>query len=311
MKGAGRPVWEDETSSEDLEALDPPSPDEPPRTPDVLVVGGGIIGLSVGAACTLRGMSVVVIERERCAGGASGRAAGGLAPDAHPQAGGIWHSFARRSLELHHAQSDYAVETVDLRVVPDAIVPAQARVNPLEMAASLARRAGVVCANTDDIGDFSPGATVFATGAERTSHIVKGHLIATEPAPFRLGEIVATSDSEFLAIQLPSGRIVCGGTKEPDETDARVVGSTVDRIRTTLVEVVPKAAHLDVTHAWTCFRPKTSDELPIIDRADDGSLVVTGFYSTGILMAPVAAELVADALEGVDLPAAFSAKRFR
>ncbi len=311
MKGAGRPVWDDETSPADLEALDPPPPDEPPRTPDVLVVGGGIIGLSIAAACTSRGMRVVVVERERLAGGASGRAAGGLAPDAHPQAGPIWHTFARRSLQLHLAQDDYAVETLDLRVAPDAIVRDQARVNPLEMAAALARRAGVISTHAEDIDAFSAGVTVYATGAERTSHVVKGHLIATSPAALRMGEIVSSADAGFLAIQLPSGRIVCGGTKEPDDTDARVIGSTVDRVRTKLVELVPQASDLDVTHTWTCFRPKTSDELPIIDRADDGSFIVTGFYSTGILMAPVAGELVADALEGAELPAAFSAKRFR
>src|SRR3954471_14406487 len=101
MRGSGRLVWDDDASPETLAALDPGPPDELPRTPDVLVVGGGIAGLATAAMCTRSGMSVVLIERERLAQGASGRAAGGLAPDAHPQAGGVWHSFAKRSLDLH------------------------------------------------------------------------------------------------------------------------------------------------------------------------------------------------------------------
>lgn len=311
MRGTGRPVWDDETSADDLRALDPGSPDEPPRTPDVLVVGGGIIGLAVAAMCTRRGMRVLLVERERLAGGASGRAAGGLAPDAHPQAGPEWHAYARRSLELHReldAEWHYGLENLDLRVVPDLVIEKQARVNPLSMAAAFARNAGVVCTRCESIDGISPGATVYATGAEATPHAVKGHLIATEPSNFELGEVVATLDSDFLCLQLPSGRIVAGGTKEPDDDTDDVLDATVDRILAKLVEVVPQAQGLAVSHRWTCFRPKIEDELPLIDRIDERTWTATGFYSTGILMAPVAGELVAGAIAGEALPEAFKTR---
>jgi glycine/D-amino acid oxidase-like deaminating enzyme len=174
------------------------------------------------------------------------------------------------------------------------------------MAAAFARAIGVVCAHTRHV-DVAAGTVVYATGGERTPHLVKGHLIATEPAPFLLGEIVATIDSGFLALQLPSGRIVAGGTKEPGDGRPDVRDGTVERIRSTLVEIAPEADGLGVTHAWTCFRPKMDDELPLIDRIDDRTIVATGFYSTGILMAPVAGEIVAAALaDGTELPAAFT-----
>jgi len=47
---------------------------------DVLVVGGGVIGLSCAWRAARRGMSVCVLERDRVAAGASGVAAGMLAP---------------------------------------------------------------------------------------------------------------------------------------------------------------------------------------------------------------------------------------
>lgn len=47
---------------------------------DVLVVGGGIIGLSVADALAREGLGVRVLESERVAGAASGAAAGMLAP---------------------------------------------------------------------------------------------------------------------------------------------------------------------------------------------------------------------------------------
>jgi glycine oxidase len=48
--------------------------------PDVIVIGGGVIGASIAYACTAAGMRVCLIERNEIASGASGAAAGMLAP---------------------------------------------------------------------------------------------------------------------------------------------------------------------------------------------------------------------------------------
>lgn len=50
------------------------------RSYDALVVGGGVIGLSCGWQAARRGLSVCVLEREQPAAGATGVAAGMLAP---------------------------------------------------------------------------------------------------------------------------------------------------------------------------------------------------------------------------------------
>lgn len=47
---------------------------------DVLVIGGGVIGLSAALACRLRGLLVILLERGVTGGQASGAAAGLLAP---------------------------------------------------------------------------------------------------------------------------------------------------------------------------------------------------------------------------------------
>ena len=52
----------------------------PTKRHDVAVVGGGIVGLACAWYAARRGMSVVVLERDRLGGGASGVAAGMLAP---------------------------------------------------------------------------------------------------------------------------------------------------------------------------------------------------------------------------------------
>ena len=139
---------------------------------------------------------------------------------------------------------------------------------------------------------------MFATGsappqvpAMRQS-LVKGHLVATEPAAFELDEIVA--DGEVLVVQVADGSLVAGGTKDRDDPSESVDEPTADRIMRRLVELVPRAAGLARTHAWTCFRPCCTDELPVVDLVPGlrNAWFVAGLYSTGILMAPVIGEVV-------------------
>src|ERR1039458_8266689 len=65
-------------------------------SPDVVVIGGGVIGLSVAWRARERGMSVTVLERDAIGGGTSRVAAGMLAPVAEVEFG----EAAMRQLEL-------------------------------------------------------------------------------------------------------------------------------------------------------------------------------------------------------------------
>src|SRR5271154_4673955 len=85
----------------------PATPASPPF--DVVVVGGGVIGLAVAWRVRLRGMSVAVLERDATGMGTSRVAAGMLAPGAEVEFGdagqrvlalglrsaGMWPAFAR------------------------------------------------------------------------------------------------------------------------------------------------------------------------------------------------------------------------
>jgi glycine oxidase len=78
-------VWADALSPAHHAALTPGVPDRLDRRPDVLVVGGGVVGLVTAVACRAAGLGrVVVLEREpRLAPAASGGNGGALAPDMH------------------------------------------------------------------------------------------------------------------------------------------------------------------------------------------------------------------------------------
>src|SRR5205807_824525 len=101
----GETVWRDTAGAGVLAALEPGVPPDLDRRPDVLVVGGGAVGLGTAALCCRAGLGrVVVIERERLAAGASGSAAALLTPEAH-----VWTdpppfvALARTSLQLLRA----------------------------------------------------------------------------------------------------------------------------------------------------------------------------------------------------------------
>jgi glycine/D-amino acid oxidase-like deaminating enzyme len=315
MKGAGRPIWDDLASRDDLATLEPDAPETIPSSPDVLVVGGGAIGLSIAVSCTRAGMDVVLVEREaRLAGGPSGRAAGGLSPDVHPELGPQWRALARRSLELHReldAELGYGLRATDLLVMPELVIPDQAHVDPLRFCAALARRAGTVVAGADaDDLDIAPTHVVYATGgAPETANVaalsyVKGHLVATEPMPPLIDGIVVSVPDDLLGVQLPSGHIVCGGTKEPHVEVADVDDAVVSQICETLSVMCGRSPR--ITHSWTCFRPLIGEGLPAIVRTGDNGWCAAGFYSTGILMAPVVGDVIARAIAGEDLPALFA-----
>src|SRR5262245_33087103 len=95
-------VWRDELTAQELTELGRgPGVIAQPR-PDVLVIGGGIVGVATAAACHEAGIgSVLLIEAGRLGSGATGGAAGLLTPEIHE-----WSDpepfveLARTSLEL-------------------------------------------------------------------------------------------------------------------------------------------------------------------------------------------------------------------
>lgn len=81
---SGRTIWTDQLEPWELSVLDPGMPETLARRPDVLVVGGGILGVATAVACRDAGVgSVLLIEACRLGSGATGGAAGLLVPEAH------------------------------------------------------------------------------------------------------------------------------------------------------------------------------------------------------------------------------------
>jgi glycine oxidase len=178
-----RPVWDEALGEDERLVLDPGPTTLDPK-PDVLVVGGGAVGLAAAVMSRRAGLgSVQVIERERCGAGPSGSAAGGLSPGAHSISDPAFVALARASLALHREldaewNGEIGLRPLDWLIVSrERIAPGtvelpgaevvggdraheiepelgdaaggvwirdQAWVHPVRLAAALARRAGSI-----------------------------------------------------------------------------------------------------------------------------------------------------------------------
>src|ERR1700741_122901 len=91
-------------------------------SPDAVIVGGGIAGMTVAYYLARSGVPSVVIERDAIGSHASGFAYGGVSPLSGFCIPGARAEMAQEGMRLHHELAQSVVEetgiTVDFRVRP-------------------------------------------------------------------------------------------------------------------------------------------------------------------------------------------------
>ena len=159
------------------------------------------------------------------------------------------------------------------------------------------RRERIVSVGTTS-GAIQPGAVVFATGLpplldglplDLPASQVKGHLLATEPTTLRLPGTVAP-----VATQLDDGRLLVGGTFDTGDETPQVRPDVIDSILAGLYAALPALRGLKAAYQWCCFRPRHPDGRPVIDQVPGlaNAWLTSGHYRTGILMAPITAQVL-------------------
>jgi glycine oxidase len=330
---------------------EPITPNE--MRPDVAVVGGGIVGLSIAYRAGRRGLRAVVLERDRAGAGASSVAAGMLAPVSEAEVGhaelledGLeaaraWPDFARElGVELHTAgtlivardrdeaealEREHAFrERLGLRVerlLPTAArrlepalapslrlalhVPDDRAVDPREVVAALARRVdvreGVEVASLDDV---DAATVVLAAGswsadlADVPVRPVKGQVLRLrDPHGPGLVDRVVRFPGGYL-VPRGDGRYVLGATVEERGFDTTVTAGGLYELLRDATEVVPGVSELVLEEASAGLRPATPGNVPIV-RRDGRTIVATGHFRNGVLLAPVTADRVVALMERV------------
>jgi glycine oxidase len=107
---------------------------------------------------------------------------------------------------------------------------------------------------------------------------------------------ILASERVYL-VPRPDGRLIVGATVEEMGFDTAVTAGGVHELLREAYRLLPDVAEMELLDAVAGLRPGTPDNLPIVGPgAIDGLVLATGHYRNGILLAPLAAETVANLL---------------
>jgi glycine oxidase len=119
----------------------------------------------------------------------------------------------------------------------------------------------------------------------------KGQMIALRAEGFSI-ERVLWSDHVYL-VPRNDGRILAGATVEYVGFDKNVTIGAVQKIINAALQLAPALADAQIDETWAGLRPDAPDHLPIIGPTNlDGLLIATGHFRSGILLAPITAQLI-------------------
>ncbi|MFL5320540.1 MAG: glycine oxidase ThiO [Myxococcaceae bacterium] len=145
----------------------------------------------------------------------------------------------------------------------------------------------------------------------KTVRPAKGQMVALQTR-LPLFTRVLFSPSGYL-VPRQDGRVIAGSTLEFKGFEKTVTAEGLQKILTMAMELVPALADAPVEETWAGLRPYTDDHSPLLGPSPiEGLFLATGHFRNGILLAPITAKVVSEAVLGqktsVDLRP-FSGKR--
>jgi len=181
--------------------------------------------------------------------------------------------------------------------------------------AALFEGEGITGVRTERGEELRAGATVLAAGAW-SGHAewlpeaarppvrpVKGQILELRA---RDGAVpcrgILASERVYL-LPRPDGRLILGATVEEQGFDTAVTAGGVHELLHEAYRLLPEVAEMELVEATAGLRPATPDNLPRVGPSGvDGLLWATGHYRNGILLAPLAANAIAEHLDGARSP---------
>jgi glycine oxidase len=169
----------------------------------------------------------------------------------------------------------------------------------------------IVGVRTERGEELPAGATVLAAGAwsgqaewlpvaaRPPVRPVKGQILELRA---RVGAVpcqgIVASERIYL-VPRPDGRLLVGATVEEQGFDTAVTAGSVHELLREAYRLLPEVAEMELVEATAGLRPATPDNLPRVGPSGvDGLLWATGHYRNGILLAPLAANAIAEHLDG-------------
>jgi glycine oxidase len=123
---------------------------------------------------------------------------------------------------------------------------------------------------------------------------VRGQMLVLRVAPGTLACPLYSAHAYL--VPRADGRVLLGSTYERAGFEKRVTLGAAARLLATACAVAPGLAGAALERAYAGLRPATEDRLPVVGSAVDvdGLVYAAGLYRSGILLAPLVAEAVAE-----------------
>jgi glycine/D-amino acid oxidase-like deaminating enzyme len=292
---------------------------------DVLIVGGGLIGLSIAWELRRKGWRTAVLDRSTPGREASWAGAGMLSPYAESFPSPFWRSEAERALALYPdwvealaRESGVAIDfersgTLEIRPGrPPELIPQEARVNPRTLLQALLKIQPVEHGVSVDSLRMIPGGVEAAGRSGRRivigagawsgsiaglppSEPVRGHLIGYSMPPASLGP--TRRDGHTYILQRANGWTIVGSTEERVGFERSLDRDALRDLAARGGQLWPQLRGKEIEEAWCGFRPATPSGLPADGWHADGRVwLAYGHFRNGILLAPAVAQRAADAI---------------
>jgi glycine oxidase len=186
---------------------------------------------------------------------------------------------ARRAAEDAGAKIVCGVEVLAIEAAGD-------RVAGIRTSAGTVAAGGVVLA----AGSWSatiPGSGLLAGAVEP----MRGQMIEVRLPTPPIDRLVVAPGA-YLSPRL-DGRVLVGATVERVGFDAAVTAGAAARLLAAAIAAVPALEGARLSAHWCGFRPRTADELPALGPGPlDGLVIATGHFRSGVVLAPITAEIV-------------------
>ena len=130
-----------------------------------------------------------------------------------------------------------------------------------------------------------------------TIYPVRGQMIATHTRPPIFRRIVFGAGG--YVVTRPDGRVLCGSTMERVGFERGITFGGMAEVIGKATRIAPALGSAAIEEHWSSFRPGTPDGLPLVGETRiEGLFIASGHYRNGILLAPLTAELISEAMAG-------------
>ena len=125
---------------------------------------------------------------------------------------------------------------------------------------------------------------------------MRGQMICYRPEDVNVRHVIYSKNGYL--VPRADGRLLAGATVEDVGFDSSVTESGLRQLDSVAAEIVPQLAGMPTADHWAGLRPLAKGGLPFIGAVGDvdGLFAAVGHFRNGILLAPITARMIADAV---------------